>query len=514
MRDINPITRTDYPDPDVIRVDDTYYMVSTTMYYSPGGVILRSYDLANWEIAAYLFDELDGTPANRLENGENSYGKGMWAASLRYHEGRFYVVFVSHGQENTHLFTATEITGPWEHRMIRGYYHDASLYFSEDGRKFLVSGNTEIHLTELSDDMTGPKEGGIDKVIVRDDREKVFLGYEGAHLYRIAGRYVLALIHWPKETQRRTEAVFISDRLDGEYVGRDLFWDDGGYCGQGIAQGGLVDTPDGRWFAVLFRDSGAVGRIPVLVPVTWKDGWPVYGDDGLLPEDIDVVSTRPGYEYAPLFISDRFDKAEIAPQWQWNHVPDAERWAILPEGGLAITTGAVCANLTQARNTLTQRMRFPECEAEVSVDASGLTDGDFAGMCALQGAYMAVGILKENGHRYLAVIERKEPTKGFGIGGNDTEPGEVTYREEIAEDVVTVGIRADFRQMKDTAVALVKRASKASEACCGSVEAEIIGEPHKLYFRLDHFTGARFGLCAFSGITPGGTAVFTEFVYH
>ena len=112
------------------------------------------------------------------------------------------------------------------------------------------------------------------------------------------------------------------------------------------------------------------------------------------------------------------------------------------------------------------------------------------------------------------LIERKEPTKGFGIGGNDTEPGEVTYREEIAEDVVTVGIRADFRQMKDTAVALVKRASKASEACCGSGEAEIIGEPHKLYFRLDHFTGARFGLCAFSGLVPGGTAVFTEFVYH
>lgn len=250
----------------------------------------------------------------------------------------------------------------------------------------------------------------------------------------------------------------------------------------------------------------------MLVPVTWKDGWPVYGDDGRLPEKIDIVSTRPGYEYAPLFVSDRFDSPEIKPQWQWNHVPDCGRWSILPEGGLAITTGAVCANLTQARNTLTQRMRFPDCEAEVTVDASGLADGDFAGMCALQGAYMAVGILRENGRKLLVVIERKEPSKGFGIGGNDTEPGEITYREEIAGDVITVGIRADFWQMKDTAVAFVKRSKR--DAVHGSGEAEIVGEPHKLYFRLDHFTGARFGLCAFSSVTPGGTAVFKEFVYR
>lgn len=504
MKNINPITKTDYPDPDVIRVDDTYYMVSTTMYYSPGGVILRSYDLANWEIATYLFDELDGTPANRLEQGENSYGKGMWAASLRYHEGRFYVVFVSHGQSDTHLFTATEITGPWEHRKIKGYYHDASLYFAEDGRAYLVSGNTEIRLTELAADLSGPAEGGTDCVIVRDDREKVFLGYEGAHLYKIGGRYVLTLIHWPKETQRRTEAVFISDRLDGDYIGRDLFWDDGGYCGQGIAQGGLVDTPDGRWFAVLFRDSGAVGRIPVLVPVTWRDGWPVYGDDGVLPEDIDVVSTRPGYEYAPLFISDRFDGGTIAPQWQWNHVPDDAHWALLPEGGLAITTGAVCANLTQARNTLTQRMRFPECEAEVTVDVSKLADGDFAGLCALQGCYAAVGVLVENGRRYLTVIERKEPVKGFGIGANDTEPGEITFREELVGDTVTVGIRAEFWEMKDTVTFFTRRDGRESA----------VGEPHKLYFRLDHFTGVRFGLCAFSSVAAGGTAVFTDFLYR
>ncbi|MBR5712390.1 MAG: family 43 glycosylhydrolase [Lachnospiraceae bacterium] len=513
MREINPLTRMDYPDPDVIRVGDAYYMVSTTMYFMPGGVILRSYDLAHWEIASYIFSSLDGTPAERLENGQNCYGKGMWAASLRCHDGTFYVVFVSHGQENTHLFTARSVEGPWEHRRIEGYFHDCSLYFAEDGRKFLVSGNTEIRLTELRDDMSGPKEGGVDKVIVRDDREKVFLGYEGAHLYNIDGRFVLTLIHWPKATSRRTEAVFVSDTLDGEYVGRDAFWDDGGYCGQGIAQGGLVDTPDGRWYAVLFRDSGAIGRIPVLVPVTWQDGWPCYGEyvDGQwrLPEDVPVESTRPEHVYEPLFASDRFEadgskERTLKPQWQWNHVPDNERWSILPEGGLAITTGAACVNPLWARNTLTQRMRWPDCEAEVTVDASGLSDGDRAGMCALQGCYCMVCVAKEDGRYYLEIVGKKEPTPGFGIGCNDTEAPEVMFREELDGPVATVGIRGDFAEMKDIVTCFVRR----------NGAAVTIGEPHRMYFRLDHFTGARFALCAWSEKRPGGTAVFREFVYR
>ena len=82
MKNVNPLTRMDYPDPDVIRLDDTYYMISTTMYFMPGGVILRSYDLAHWEIATYLFDELDGTPAERLEMGLTTYAVKVVVAAL------------------------------------------------------------------------------------------------------------------------------------------------------------------------------------------------------------------------------------------------------------------------------------------------------------------------------------------------------------------------------------------------------------------------------------------------
>ena len=87
---VNPLTNMDFPDPDVIRVGDTYYMISTTMHFFPGGVILRSYDLIRWEFCAYLYDALEHTPGETLEGEEDICGHGMWAASLRHHGGRFY----------------------------------------------------------------------------------------------------------------------------------------------------------------------------------------------------------------------------------------------------------------------------------------------------------------------------------------------------------------------------------------------------------------------------------------
>ncbi len=531
---INPITRTDYPDPDVIRVGDTYYMISTTMYFMPGGVILKSYDLVHWEIETYVFDRLDGTPAECLEGDANEYGKGMWAASLRYHNGRFFVAFVSHGQENTHLFIADEIHGPWEHRMIRGYYHDCSLLFDDDGKVYIVYGNTDIHLTELDAELNGPKPGGIDTVILRDNREDVILGYEGSHFYKINGRYVLTLIHWPKYNMRRTEAVFCSDAPDGPYEGRDVCWDDMGYHNAGVAQGGIVDTPDGAWYSVMFRDSGAVGRIPVLVPVTWKDGCPVFGENGRIPETFALPGDdRRDYPYRSLWCSDEFtDKPGL--QWQWNHVPDNRLWTILPEGGLAVTTGKLCRNPVQARNTLTQRMRYPNCAASVEIDASGLKNGDFAGLMALQGRYVMIGIQKENDRYFLVKLAKHTVPKGYGIGSDDREPGEIPVRYLLDRPVVTVRIAADFEDMKDTAECFAAMpesgfssteaerpdsGASAAETVCPEAnpdraEFRPVGGAHKLCFRLDHFTGARFGLCVFATKETGGTAVFRHFRYE
>ena len=223
--------------------------------------------MINWEHETFVYDKLDSTEGQRLCDDKYIYGKGMWAATIRFHEGMFYVVFVCNDTGKTYLYRAESIDGPWAKSEIEGFYHDCSLLF-DDGKAYLVYGNTEVYLTELNEDMTGPKEGGLHRLIV-SDKGNPNLGYEGSHLYKINGKYYLFFIHSLWDKWRRVEACFVADSLEGEFVGGDIFDDDMGFRNSGIAQGGIVEGPEGVWNAVLFQDSGAVGRIPVLVPVTW-----------------------------------------------------------------------------------------------------------------------------------------------------------------------------------------------------------------------------------------------------
>ncbi|MCQ2534805.1 MAG: family 43 glycosylhydrolase [Clostridia bacterium] len=502
---INPLTKTDYPDPDVIRVDDTYYMISTTMYYMPGGVILKSHNLKDWEIASYIFDELDGTPSERLDDDSSNYGEGMWAASLRYHDGKFYAAFVSHGQENTHLFVADNISGPWEHRHIKGYFHDCSLLFDDDGRNYIVSGNTDIRITELNEDLSAPKENGLDKIIISDNRDEVRLGYEGAHFYKINGKYYITLIHLPKDGIR-TEAVFVSDKIEGPYEGKDVMCDAYELIEQGIAQGGLVDTPDGKYFSIMFQDSGAVGRVPFLVPVNFKSesDIPEFGIDGKLPFDFDVPDLKPSYKYEPLFVSDDFSSSNLKKPWQWNHVPDNSLWEI-KENSLRITTDRTVINPLWAKNTLTQRMNISGCSAAVTVDASLINDGDYAGLIALQGCYNFIGITKENGKFYLVKMVKTEPVKPFEIGYTDRTSGDIVYKEEINSSALDLKLSCNFFNMADMVDSYYRESDEGTFSK--------IGSSHNLKFALDHFTGARFGLCMFSTKTFGGTGIFKNFIY-
>ena len=107
-------------------------MASTTMHFFPGGAVLRSYDLVNWEPVSYVYEGLDGTKGQYLEENHNIYGQGMWAPCLRYHNGIFYICFVANDTHKTYLFTANQVEGPWERREIEGFYHDCSLLFDED----------------------------------------------------------------------------------------------------------------------------------------------------------------------------------------------------------------------------------------------------------------------------------------------------------------------------------------------------------------------------------------------
>ncbi|MCI9572986.1 MAG: glycosyl hydrolase 43 family protein [Lachnospiraceae bacterium] len=501
---MNPITRLDYPDPDAIRVGDTYYMVSTTMHFMPGCEILRSYDLRNWEHLSYVYEKLDSTPGQTLEGEENIYGKGMWAASLRYHDGTYYVCFVANDTHKTYLYTASRPEGPWEKRYIEGFFHDCSLLFDDDGKVYIVYGNREIWLTQLKEDLSAPLEGGLHRLIV-SDKDNPHLGYEGSHLYKIRGKYYLFLIHSRPDMWRRTESCFVADSLEGEFLGGDVLDDDCGLPNRGVAQGPIVDTPEGKWYAIQFQDSGAVGRVPFLMPVTWEDDYPVFGDRGTIPQDFPVESTRPGYVYAPLVGSDDF-KGDLKTHWEFNHEPDLSLIAHDREAGTwQVATDKVCASLLQARNTLTQRMLMPGCAAEVTVDGGGLREGDFAGLCALQSCFGFLGLTRRNGELQM-VVRTVEPGE-FRKFPPENRPEEEWAAVPVEEKPYVLKLEADFSEGKDVCSFYYKDRSFWSRW-------QKIGPEHQLRFSMEHFCGCRFGLTVYSTREAGGSAAFSEFVYR
>ncbi len=483
----NPLTGMDFPDPDVIRVGDTYYMISTTMHFFPGGQILKSYDLIHWENCAFLYETLEHTPGEVLEGEENIYGHGMWAASLRYHDGKFYAVFIAHEWDRTFLFTAENIEGPWKKQYIEGIYHDPSLLFDDDGRVYIVYGNRDIRMTELKEDLSGPKAGGLDRIIVRDAPGD-FLGYEGSHLYKINGKYVLFLIHSQQRQWFRTQACFVTEDPEGVWAGGDVLAEELPGTGSGAAQGGVVDTPDGRWFSILFQDRGAVGRIPVLVPVTWnRFGYPVFGH---VTEKIGNESTRPGWIPEPLCGDDDFTDVKLKKIWQFNHEPREGCWET-GKGAYRIRTDKISRTVEFAWNTITQRTALPACAAEVTADAGDIREGDTAGLCMLIGSYALIGLTREE-DGYALVVRTREPR---------TKEEKETAR--IPWDKKTARLRAEVRF--DGPRGIVRFFREAGEAW------EPLGDAHTMTFALDHFTGCRFGLFLYATRETGGSAAFSRF---
>jgi len=328
-------------------------------------------------------------------------------------------------------------------------------------------------------------------------REGIGLPCEGGHAYKIDGKYYLIYIEWPREgNQRRREICYRADALLGPYERKIIFDDDMGYMNQGIAQGCIFDTSKGEWFAMLFQDHHAVGRIPYVLPVSWEEGWPMPGVDGKAPECFEV--DLPQMQAEPLVISDEFDYAEnkLAMQWQWNHNPDNTLWSVTErKSHLRLKTGKpVEKGVLQARNTLTQRTEGPSCEAFTKVSIGGLKCGDSAGMVAMQGGFGTVGVRKEKDGSVKLVMT---------VNGGE-------YVEQVLEEVSFEGdeiylkIHFDFNRSVDKAYFFYSE---------DGMNYKQIGRSLQMRYTLDHFMGYRIGLYCYATEEAGGYAEFDFFRY-
>lgn len=483
----NPFLWADIPDPSIVRVGDSYYMSHTTMHMAPGVPIMKSSDLVNWKTVGYCYQTLTNSDAMNMNNGASAYGKGSWAASIRYKSGTFYVLVPSYTTNKTHLYSTTDVEkGPWKETQF-GFYHDPSLHLDDDGRNFVVYGSGDIKLIQLNAGLTATQSGGINKTIISASTIKTLLGVsspilvgEGSHIEKINGWYYVFIICWPNAAgyDGRTEIVFRSKTVDGAYEGKVA------HSSKGVAQGSVLQDKDGKWWGYLFQDNGSVGRSPWIMPVTWPNDWPSF-NGGVSPTSLTMTTNS---SVGTGFVtSDDFASGTMKLEWQWNHNPDNARWSLSARPGwYRITTGRIDAQVVNAKNTLTQRSFGPKSSGRTVVDVANLKDGDVAGLVALQEDYGYVAVKKTGTTRSVVMINK------------NTQVASV----DVAQDRVYLRIDMDFTNRTDKATFYYSLDSTTWKA---------IGNTLQMSYKLTHFMGYRFGLFSYATKTAGGWADFDWF---
>ena len=367
----NPILFADYSDPNVIRDGVNYYLVASTFHFVPGIPVLQSTDLVHWTIVGHVVDRLTMDPLYSMVGG-NRYGKGVWAPSIRKHDGLYYVYFPT-PNEGIFVSTATHITGPWSDPAIviaKPGLEDPCPFWDDDGKAYLihsVTGAGPLILHRMSPDGKHVLDAG--KIIVQDPRRLPTL--EGPKLYKRNGYYYIFAPFGGVGIG--SQAVLRSRHIYGPYDYRVVLAQ-GSTSINGPHQGGYVETPDGQGWFVHFQSDGAHGRIVHLEPVRWQDDWPIVGADpseepvgqpvpsGPIPDH----STAPSEQHPQT--SDNFNESALGPQWEWNHNPDDAHWSLAARPGYLRLVPMHADGLLAARNTLTQSMQDNAFEFTVRID--------------------------------------------------------------------------------------------------------------------------------------------------
>nr|WP_321408607.1 family 43 glycosylhydrolase [uncultured Carboxylicivirga sp.] len=387
----NPVIFADFPDPDVIRVDDVYYMVSTTMHIFPGATILKSFDLVNWEYCSNPLKKIESTDCYNL-NGCDRYGHGQWASSLKFHDGIYYLLFTTL-DEGSYLLTSSDPEGSWQVQKLNATFYDPGLFFDDNGKTYVAYGIDNIKIAELDSDFN--IVNGSDRVVFTYTLKQ---GLEGSHMYKKDGYYFIYATYGGYPAY---QVALRATDIYGTYEEKLLLDDNN------IHQGALIETQSGEWWTLLFYDRGALGRMPNLQPVNWVDNWPEIGVNG---KGV-TTYTKPnlGREYPKTFLptNDSFRNYQLSPQWGWNHNPDDSKWSLTENPGcLRLYTASITDDLAKAKNSLTQRIfsyhHTPiPTYGTMKMNIGNMQEGDIAGLAVFQDPYAYIGVKYENGKKVL-----------------------------------------------------------------------------------------------------------------
>ena len=505
----NPMLWADVPDPDIIRVGDTFYLVSTTMHLMPGAPIMKSKDLKNWETIGYIFDKLTDSPKYDLQEG-TAYGRGQWATSLKYHKGRFYALLAPNEQGpmgDTYIFTAEKAEGPWTILSRMRHFHDCSLFFDDDDRVYVIYGTGEM--MELKADLSDVIEGTHQQIFQREEDEKGLL--EGSRVIKHNGKYYLLMIsHTYAPGRHRREVCYRADDIHGPWEKQVILESEfGGFSYE--AQGTIVDTQDGDWYGIIFQDRGGVGRVLTVMPCRWINGWPMLGDEnGKVPNEVRPLKS--GEPEATIVKADDFSDSKLGLHWQWNHNPIDKAWSLSERPGfLRLKTNRIVQNIYLAPNTLTQRMEGPLCSGAIEMDLSKMKDGDRAGFAAFNSDTGALTIKKNGKKLVLEMSEQKvELTERDKVVTNVEE--KVIESVELKQQKIWLRIDADFRptggRFGGTDIATFYYSLDGEQWTK-------IGSDYRMGFDWRRFfMGSKFGIFCYATKKAGGYVDIDHFKYN
>jgi beta-xylosidase len=411
----NPILFADYSDPDVVRDGANFYLVASTFHFVPGIPILQSTDLVHWTIVGHVVQRMIMDPRYSMIGG-NRYGQGVWAPTIRKHDGLYYVYFPT-PNEGIFVSTAAQIMGPWSAPTVvipEAGLEDPCPFWDDDGSAYLIHSKTgagPLILHHMSPDGKHVLDEG--KVIVQDPEHLPTL--EGPKLYKRDGYYYIFAPFGGVASG--AQAVLRSRYIYGPYEHRVVLAQ-GTTKINGPHQGAYVETQDGQGWFVHFQSDGAHGRIVHLEPVRWRDDWPIIGDD---PDDeptgqptpSGAVPGNPGEEsdQHPQ-TSDDFDVPKLGPQWEWNHNPDDAHWSLSARQGFLRLIPMEADALLDARNTLTQCMQDNSFEFTVKIDVSQIRPGVHTGLAMFEKDPSGLEVVQSGNERRLDFFHLADRVEG------------------------------------------------------------------------------------------------------
>lgn len=425
----NPILYADYSDPDAIRVGEDYFMVASSFSNSPALPILHSKDLVNWKVVNYCLKHI---PEFRYNNP--LHGCGVWAPSIRYHEGTYYVCFPM-PDEGIYMTTTKDPFGEWSEPVnIRpgAGWIDPCPFWDDDGNAYLVAGvaksrigyKSVLHIVRMRPDGMGIFG---DEVKIFDGNENGQITIEGPKMYKRNGYYYIFAPAGGVKTGWQT--ILRSQNPFGPYEYKVVLRQ-GDSLVNGPHQGAWVDTVTGEDWFLHFQDVYAAGRITHLQPMHWENDWPIiginkegndYGEPVMqyvkpnIGKTAEELNDTDKYPVCEPDTTDEFDTDKMMLQWQWNSNYD-DSWYVtktdaygkkVPDGSY-IRLNALASTplrpVSDYRNLLLQKWPAPEFECVTKMCVNGLENGDYAGIVSLGVEYGAVGIVKNFGEYSIRTV--------------------------------------------------------------------------------------------------------------